>query len=73
MCFFLLADISLEGQTPVIRRTSVPNYVGMTVISVLLGAVLAILGESSRGFIELFVAVNDVMLNLGQLIMWYGV
>ncbi|XP_075550700.1 excitatory amino acid transporter-like [Dermacentor variabilis] len=64
-------NISLEGQTPVIRRNSVPNYVGMTVISVLLGAVLAILGESSRGFIELFVAVNDVMLNLGQLIMWY--
>ncbi|KAH7938295.1 hypothetical protein HPB49_022214 [Dermacentor silvarum] len=66
-------NISLESQTPVIRRTNIPNYMGMTIVSVLLGAVLAILCESCRGFIELFVAVNDVMLNLGQLIMWYGV
>ncbi|XP_049528337.1 excitatory amino acid transporter [Dermacentor silvarum] len=65
------AYISLESQTPVIRRTNIPNYMGMTIVSVLLGAVLAILCESCRGFIELFVAVNDVMLNLGQLIMWY--
>ncbi|KAL1425978.1 hypothetical protein MTO96_018686 [Rhipicephalus appendiculatus] len=64
-------DISLEGQTPTIRRVNIPNYVGMTVVSVLLGAVLATMWESCRGFVELFVAVSDVMLNLGRMIMWY--
>ncbi|XP_037520897.2 neutral amino acid transporter B(0) [Rhipicephalus sanguineus] len=64
-------DISLEGQTPTIRRVNIPNYVGMTVVSVLLGAVLATMWESCRGFIELFVAISDVMLNLGRMIMWY--
>ncbi|KAL3238308.1 hypothetical protein MRX96_048108 [Rhipicephalus microplus] len=64
-------NVSLEGQTPIVRRVNVPNYVGMTVVSVLLGAVLATMWESCRGFVELFVAISDVMLNLGRMIMWY--
>ncbi|KAH7948088.1 hypothetical protein HPB52_018434 [Rhipicephalus sanguineus] len=71
ICRFNKLDISLEGQTPTIRRVNIPNYVGMTVVSVLLGAVLATMWESCRGFIELFVAISDVMLNLGRMIMWY--
>ncbi|KAH6928623.1 hypothetical protein HPB50_017653 [Hyalomma asiaticum] len=64
-------NISLENQTPVVRRVNTPNYLGMTVVSVLLGAVLATLWESCHGFVELFAAISDVMLNLGQLVMWY--
>ncbi|XP_077487058.1 excitatory amino acid transporter 1-like [Amblyomma americanum] len=63
-------NFTLEDQTPELWHLNVPNYLGMTVISVLLGAAFAGVPETGGFVVELFLAISEVMLTVGQLIMW---
>ncbi|XP_077539574.1 neutral amino acid transporter B(0)-like [Haemaphysalis longicornis] len=63
---------SVEGAVQyTTRRLTVPNYMGVIVFSLLFGAMLSSVSETNYTLLELFVAVTDAMLTIGNAIMWY--